>query len=165
MRIGVPRETKDREFRVGAIPDGVRAIVAAGHEVWVEQGAGEGSGFPDDAYAAAGAKLVSRDAAWSEPELVVKVKEPSLEEASRFQSGQTLLTYLHLAAAPELTEALRAADIYALAYETIRHSDGPMASRTVSVVASHPSTSTPSNSAARFASARRRLVDHMQATY
>jgi alanine dehydrogenase len=124
MRIGVPSETKDREFRVGVTPDGVRALVAAGHDVLVEEGAGRGSGFSDDAYAEAGAKLVGRAEAWSAPELVVKVKEPNPDEVGRLRSGQTLFTFLHLAAAPQLTQALQDAGVGAIAYETIRDADG-----------------------------------------
>jgi alanine dehydrogenase len=124
MRIGVPKESKDREYRVGVVPDGVRALTAAGHEVWVENGAGVGSGFADSDYAEAGAKLVPAEAAWSETGLVVKVKEPSLQEVAWLRPGQILFTYLHLAAAPELTRALCDADVYAIAYETICHPDG-----------------------------------------
>jgi len=120
MRVGVPRETRDREFRVGLLPDGVRALVAAGHEVLVERRAGVGSGFGDEMYAAAGAKLVDTADAWADSELLVKVKEPSLVEAARLRPAQTLFTYLHLAAAGELTQALMTADVRAIAYETIR---------------------------------------------
>lgn len=124
MRIGVPRETKDREFRVGLIPDGVRTLISEGHEVLVESTAGVGSGFDDDAYAAAGAKVVDTDEVWSAPDLVVKVKEPTLDQVARLNDGQTLFTYLHLAAAPELTQALLDSGVCAIAYETIRHLDG-----------------------------------------
>ncbi len=124
MRIGVPRETKDREFRVGLSPDGAAALVKAGHEVWIERGAGLGSGFPDEAFADAGARLAETEQVWSEPDLVVKVKEPNSAEVERLRSGQTLFTYLHLAAAPELTGALCAADVYAIAYETVQNPDG-----------------------------------------
>jgi len=124
MRIGIPKETKDQEFRVGLVPDGVRILVAAGHEVLVEAGAGAGSGLPDVEFQRAGARLVSTDDAWSAPELVVKVKEPNETEVKRLRSGQTLFTYLHLAASPSLAEALRRADIVAIAYETIQHPDG-----------------------------------------
>lgn len=124
MRIGVPRETKDREFRVGMVPDGARALVKRGHEVCVEHGAGLGSGFADDDYQAAGARLVSTEQAWSDADLVVKVKDPNAEEVAQLHAGQILFTYLHLAAAPELTKALQAADVYAIAYETVRNEDG-----------------------------------------
>jgi alanine dehydrogenase len=124
MRIGVPRETKDQEFRVGMTPDGVRALAEAGHEVLVERGAGAGSGLDDEGYRQAGARLVDASTAWSEPELVVKVKEPSPEEAQRLQPGQVLFAYLHLAAAPSLADRLLQADVTAIAYETIRDPDG-----------------------------------------
>lgn len=124
MRIGIPKETKDREFRVGAVPDGVRALVRAGHEVLVEAGAGEGSGFADADYREAGARSVATDEVWAVPDLVVKVKEPNREEVARLHAGQTLFTYLHLAAEPELAAALVEADVYAIAYETIRNPDG-----------------------------------------
>ncbi len=124
MRIGVPRETKDREFRVGLIPDGARALVKTGHDVWIEDGAGLGSGFSNEDYEHAGARLVDTEAVFAEPELVVKVKEPNAEEAHRLRPGQILFTYLHLAAAPGLTAALQDADIYAIAYETVRNEDG-----------------------------------------
>lgn len=124
MRIGVPIESKDHEFRVGLVPDGVRALRKAGHEVIVARGAGLGSGFCDEDYRLAGAALVDREEAWSAPDLIVKVKEPNSEEASWLRSGQVLFTYLHLAAAAELTEQLRNADVIAIAYETIRTADG-----------------------------------------
>jgi alanine dehydrogenase len=124
MKIGVPRETKDREHRVGLVPDGATALVGAGHTVWVEAGAGVESGFDDDAYLRAGARIVSTDAAWREPDLIVKVKEPSAAECSRLHAEQTLFTYLHLAAAPELTTRLQNAGIRAIAYETVQLPDG-----------------------------------------
>lgn len=124
MRIGVPRESKDREFRVGLVPDGARALVAEGHEVLVERDAGIGSGFDDTAYETAGARVVSREDAWSAPDLVVKVKEPNPAEVTLLRRGQTLFTYLHLAAAPDLARSLQDADIYAIAYETVRTADG-----------------------------------------
>ena len=124
MRIGVPRETKDREFRVGLVPDGARSLVALGHEVWIERGAGVGSAFADDAYRQAGAQLVSLQDVWSETDLVVKVKEPNEDEAQYLGAGQSLFAYLHLAAAPELTAALQERGVCAIAYETIRNPDG-----------------------------------------
>ncbi|MEM7411883.1 MAG: alanine dehydrogenase [Myxococcota bacterium] len=123
MRIGVPKETKVLEFRVGMVPDGVAALSRAGHEVWIEAGAGAGSGFADAEYEARGAKIVDREAAWS-AELVVKVKEPQPDEVPLMQRGQVLFTYLHLAPNPELTHALLAADVIGVAYETIRSPDG-----------------------------------------
>ncbi len=124
MKIGVPKETKDREYRVGIVPNGVRELVAAGHRVFVEREAGEGSGFDDEAYRQAGARLVSTEDAWTEGELVVKVKEPNPQEVKLLRSGQTLFTYLHLAASKELTEALLASEIVGIAYETIQNEDG-----------------------------------------
>jgi alanine dehydrogenase len=124
MKIGVPRESKDQEFRVGLVPDGARVLAEEGHEVLVQQGAGEGSGFPDDAYRAAGARLVDAKEAWSAPDLVVKVKEPNPQEVRWLRPGQVLFTYLHLAAAPELTRSLLDAGVIGIAYETIRNPDG-----------------------------------------
>jgi alanine dehydrogenase len=124
MRIGVPRETKDQELRVGLTPDGARLLVEQGHEVAIERRAGEGSGFPDEAYRGVGARLVGVEEAWSWPELIVKVKEPNPQEVRWLRPGQVLFTYLHLAAAPELVRALLEADVVGIAYETIRHPDG-----------------------------------------
>jgi len=124
MKIGVPREIKNMESRVGMIPDGVRQLVGAGHELLLERGAGEDSGFPDEHYVAAGAHLVDSEEAFGAPDLIVKVKEPQLHEIARMRSGQTIFTYLHLAAAAEVAEALLAADVAAIAYETIQNPDG-----------------------------------------
>ena len=92
MRIGVPRETKDQEYRVGMTPDGVRTLVEDGHQLLIERGAGEGGGFSDASYAEAGASLVDTDEAWSGPELVVHVKEPNATETRRLRRGQVLFT-------------------------------------------------------------------------
>jgi alanine dehydrogenase len=124
VRIGVPRETKSQEFRVGLTPDGARTLVRDGHEVLVERGAGEGSGFDDASYAEGGARLVDAEEAWSAPDLLVKVKEPNPTEVTRLRAGQVLFTYLHLAAAPELTRSLLDADVVGIAYETIQGADG-----------------------------------------
>jgi alanine dehydrogenase len=124
MRIGVPRETKDSEYRVGLTPDGARQLVGDGHSVLVERGAGLGSGFADEEYARAGAALVDVAEAWGEPDLVVKVKEPNAAETTRLRAGQTLFAYLHLAPNRPLTEALLASGVRAIAYETIQHADG-----------------------------------------
>ncbi len=106
MRIGVPKEIKDQEFRVGLTPAGVQSLRERGHEVLIESGAGVGSGFLDEAYVAAGAQIVSTaQAAW-DAQLVVKVKEPLPPEYRYLRSGQLLFTYLHLAASRELTVAL-----------------------------------------------------------
>jgi alanine dehydrogenase len=123
MIIGVPREVKDHEFRVSLTPDGARALCAAGHTVWVESSAGDGSGFSDDEYRAAGARLAaSKEQVFREAELIVKVKEPLLSEMPLFRPGQALFAYLHLAALPDLTKALIEAKITAIAYET---TEGP----------------------------------------
>lgn len=124
MRVGVPRESRDQEHRVGMVPDGVRSLVAKGHDVLIERGAGAGSGFGDDDYARAGARIVPAADAWSEADLLVKVKDPSLDEVARLHPGQTVFAYLHLAAARELTDRLLASGVVAIAYETIQHTDG-----------------------------------------
>lgn len=124
MRIGVPRERKDMEFRVGLVPDGVRQLRDAGHEVLVERGAGLGSGFADGEYEQAGARLVDAEEAWARAELVVKVKEPLPEEVARLHPELALFTYLHLAASPALAGALCESGVRAIAYETIQNADG-----------------------------------------
>jgi alanine dehydrogenase len=105
-------------------PDGARLLVSRGHEILVEAGAGLGSGFTDDVYRDAGARLVGVDEAWSTPDLIVKVKEPNPSEAGRLRAGQVIFTYLHLAAAPQLLGHLLEADIVGIAYETIQNADG-----------------------------------------
>lgn len=119
MRIGVPTEIKPREQRVGITPDGVRALVAAGHSVMIEAGAGQGAGFEDSEYQDAGATLGTADEVWLQAELLVKVKEPIAEEYEYLREDLTLFTYLHLAADRELTEALTKAKTRAIAYETV----------------------------------------------
>src|SRR5215471_12320836 len=121
MRIGVPRELKDQEFRVGMVPDGVRRLITGGHAVLVERGAGLGSGFTDAEYAAAGATLVGVDDAWGGSDLVVKVKERQPAEIARLRADQALFCYLHLAAAPAVAAGLRASGAIAIAYETIQN--------------------------------------------
>ncbi|MCA1978029.1 MAG: alanine dehydrogenase, partial [Thiobacillus sp.] len=101
MHIGIPRETKDNEFRVALTPDGARQLTEAGHRVSVEAGAGAAVGYGDDAYRAAGAVLADAAAVWA-AELVVKVKEPQPDEAACLRADQLLFCYLHLAAAPAL---------------------------------------------------------------
>jgi alanine dehydrogenase len=124
MIIGVPKEIKDHEYRVGIPPDGVRVLSAAGHTVWVESMAGEGSGFSDEEYRKAGAHLAeSKAQVFEEGELIVKVKEPLLSECKFLRPGQTLFTYLHLAASKELTQALLDARVTAIAYETTELAD------------------------------------------
>jgi alanine dehydrogenase len=123
MKVGVPRERKVMEFRVGMVPDAVGLLSARGHEVRVERGAGRGSGFADEAFERAGARLVDSDEVWAS-DLVVKVKEPQPEESPLLREGLVLFTYLHLAAAPAVAEALRDSGVLAIAYETIRNPDG-----------------------------------------
>jgi alanine dehydrogenase len=106
------------------VPDGARQLCAAGHEVCVEGGAGEGSGFDDAAYRDAGARVVDMTEAWSGVDLIVKVKEPNVSEIGLLREGQTLFCYLHLAGAPEVAAGLRDARVMALAYETIQNEDG-----------------------------------------
>ncbi|GAA4473909.1 alanine dehydrogenase [Rhodococcus olei] len=127
MRIGIPRELKIHEYRVAITPAGVQELVAHGHQVLVESGAGAGSSLPDDHYRAAGARIVP-DAAdvWADADLVLKVKEPVAEEYSRMRAGQVLFTYLHLAASRECTDALLAAGTTSIAYETVRSADGSL---------------------------------------
>jgi len=127
MRIGVPKEIKDHETRVGLVPSGVTALREAGHEVLVETGAGKASSFPDEEYAAAGAEIVASAAeAWGRADLVVKVKEPQPAEYEFLRPGLVLFTYLHLAPLPELTEQLVLKRVNSVAYETIREADGSL---------------------------------------
>ncbi len=124
MRIGIPKEVKDSEYRVGMIPAAVHALVGHGHEVLVQESAGVGSGIPDQAYADAGARLVPTAEAAYDAEMVVKVKEPVESEYGRLRDGQTLFTYLHLAPLPGLTDVLLAKGIAGVAYETITDERG-----------------------------------------
>jgi alanine dehydrogenase len=125
--VGVPRETKTREYRVGMVPAGVDALVRAGHRVVVEAGAGLGAGIADAEYAAVGAELApSADEVWARAELVVKVKEPIEPEYARMREGQIVYTYFHLAAAPRLADALVERKVTAVAYETIQLRDGSL---------------------------------------
>ena len=127
MIIGVPKEIKDHEYRVSLTPDGAAALCKAGHVVWVEPSAGQGSGFPDEEYRQAGASIASsKDEVFQKAELIVKVKEPLLSECSLFRPGQVLFTYLHLAALPELTKTLLDTKITAIAYETTVAKDGSL---------------------------------------
>ncbi len=127
MRIGVPKEIKNHEYRVALVPNGVRELVAAGHEVYVETNAGSGIGVDDDAYKAAGAKIVATAAeVFALADLIVKVKEPQLSECKMLRRGQTLFTYLHLAADLEQAKALMASGATAIAYETVTAPDGTL---------------------------------------
>lgn len=125
MRIGVPKETKDREGRVSIAPAGVAELASAGHEIIVETQAGARSGFPDSEYVNAGARLGNAEEAWG-ADLVVKVKEP-LEPEYHFLRGQILFTYLHLAGVPRaLTDALLTSGTTAIAYETVENAAGAL---------------------------------------
>ncbi len=127
MIIGVPKEVKDHETRVGLVPSGVAALRDAGHKVLVEAGAGLGSSIPDRDYAEAGASLVPSAAeVWGSADLVAKVKEPQPSEYPFLRAGLTLFTYLHLAPLPDLTGRLLDAGVSAVGYETIREQDGSL---------------------------------------
>lgn len=127
MKVGTVREIKAHEYRVGLTPACVRAYCARGHEVMVQAGAGQGAGFSDADYAAGGAVIVSgRKEIFDWAEMIVKVKEPQAEEYDLFHEGQILYTYLHLAAAAELTHALMAKGVTGVAYETIELPDGTL---------------------------------------
>jgi alanine dehydrogenase len=124
MKIGIPREVKDNEYRVAITPSGVNELVSHGHAVVVEKEAGVGSSIPDDDFVAAGASILgAADDVWAEADLVLKVKEPVAEEYHRMRSGQVLFTYLHLAASRECTQALVDSGITAIAYETVQLPD------------------------------------------
>lgn len=127
MRIGVPKEVKNHEYRVAITPVGVHELVAHGHEVHVQAGAGTGSGILDEEYVAEGARIVpDADTAWGEAEMVLKVKEPVAEEYHRLREDLTLFTYLHLAADKPLTEELLARKVTAIAYETVQLPSGAL---------------------------------------
>jgi alanine dehydrogenase len=120
MRIGVPTEVKPDEYRVAITPDGVRELVGRGHHVRVQSGAGLGSALPDAAFAQQGAEIVpDAEAVFADAELVLKVKEPQPQEVERLRRGQTLFTYLHLAAVPQLARALCETGATCIAYETV----------------------------------------------
>ncbi len=127
MRIGVPKEIKTHEYRVGINPTGVKQLVAAGHTVTVQGGAGISSGFSDETFVAAGAQI-GTDAAkvWNDSDMVIKVKEPLPDEFGYFRDGLVLYTYLHLAAFPELTRELLAKKVTGVAYETITDDKGAL---------------------------------------
>jgi alanine dehydrogenase len=125
MQIGVPKEIKDNEYRVSMVPAGVQALVEAGHQVLVQDGAGAGSGIDNQAYEQAGAVIVSDAASvYRRADLILKVKEPLESETRLLRRGQVLFTYLHLAPAPALTRALIDAGVTAIAYETITDAQG-----------------------------------------
>ena len=125
MKVGVPKEVKNREYRVALTPIGVHELVQHGHEVVVQKTAGEGSQIPDEEYAAAGATMLdTADDVWGTADMVLKVKEPVAEEYERMREGQTLFTYLHLAADKPLTEELVQRKVTAIAYETVQLPSG-----------------------------------------
>ena len=125
MRIGVPSEVKTDEYRVAITPAGVRELTARGHEVLIQAGAGEGSAMSDEQFREQGARIVpDADTAFSEAELIIKVKEPQSGEVGRLRADQTLFTYLHLAAEPELARGLMASGATCIAYETVEDAAG-----------------------------------------
>ena len=124
MKVGIPREVKNHEYRVAITPSGVHELVSHGHEVYVEKDAGVGSSIPDEDYVAAGAKVLgTADDVWETGDLILKVKEPVAQEYPRMREGQTLFTYLHLAADKPLTEELAKRKVTGIAYETVELPD------------------------------------------
>src|ERR1043165_8953445 len=120
MKIGLPKEIKDNEYRVGLTPAGVNALVSAGHTVYVQKSAGEGSGFSDEQYVKAGGEILeTADNVWEAGDMIVKVKEPIAPEYPRMRENQVLFTYLHLAPELELTKQMMERKVTGVAYETI----------------------------------------------
>src|SRR3954447_23001161 len=127
MRVGIPTEIKNNEFRVAITPAGVAELVHRGHEVLIEAGAGEGSAISDADFKRAGAQMInSVDEVWAEADLLLKVKEPIEPEYTRMREGQTLFTYLHLAASRACTDALLSSGITSIAYETVQLPNGSL---------------------------------------
>jgi len=126
MIVGVPREIKTAEQRVALTPAGAHALVEHGHRVLVEETAGVGSGIRDEEYVTAGAALASKDRVWGEAEMIIKVKEPLPPEYPLLRAGQVVFTYLHLAAALDLTRALAKSGVIAIGYETVQRVDGSL---------------------------------------
>jgi alanine dehydrogenase len=127
MKVGIPKEVKNHEYRVAITPAGVHELARAGHEVFIQQDAGTGSAIPDDDFVAAGATILpAADEVWAVSELVLKVKEPVAEEYHRMHKGQVLFTYLHLAASRPCTDALLGSGITSIAYETVQAPDGSL---------------------------------------
>jgi alanine dehydrogenase len=127
VKIGIPKEVKNNEYRVAITPAGVHELVGHGHQVFVQQGAGLGSSLPDESFVAAGATMLPDvDDVWTEGDLILKVKEPIAEEYHRMRKDQVLFTYLHLAASKECTDALLEAGTTAIAYETVQLPDGTL---------------------------------------
>ena len=124
MKVGIPREVKNHEYRVAITPAGVHELVRHGHDVYLEKDAGVGSSIPDADFVTAGASILpSADDVWASGDLILKVKEPIEEEHSRMRAGQTLFTYLHLAASKPCTDALIDRKVTAIAYETVELPD------------------------------------------
>ena len=127
MKVGVPKEVKNHEYRVAMTPAGVHELVRGGHEVYVQESAGVGSTIPDADFTAAGATILpTADEVWAAGELILKVKEPVAEEYHRMRRGQVLFTYLHIAASRECTDVLLESGITAIAYETVQLPDGSL---------------------------------------
>jgi alanine dehydrogenase len=127
MLVGVPKEIKDSEYRVGLVPSAVRELTRNGHRVLVEKSAGLGAGLSDDSYRSVGAEIVpDADRIYAHSELIVKVKEPLAPERKKLRAGQVLFTYLHLAADPEQTADLLASGVIAIAYETVTSAQGTL---------------------------------------
>ena len=127
MKVGVPKEVKNHEYRVAITPAGVHEFVRNGHEVFIEQGAGVGSSIPDGDFVAAGGRMLpATDDVWQTGDLILKVKEPVAEEYDRMRKDQVLFTYLHLAASRACTDALLSSGITAIAYETVQLPDGSL---------------------------------------
>jgi alanine dehydrogenase len=127
VKVGIPSEIKNNEYRVAITPAGVHELVASGHEVFVQRDAGLGSALPNEAYQDAGARILeTADEVWAVGELILKVKEPIPDEYHRMRKDQVLFTYLHLAASRECTDALLAAGTTAIAYETVQLPDGSL---------------------------------------
>ena len=127
MKVGVPNEVKNHEYRVAITPAGVHELVRAGHDVFIQQDAGTGSAIPDNDFETAGARILpTADDVWTTSELVLKVKEPVAEEYHRMRKGQVLFTYLHLAASREATDALLGSGTTSIAYETVQAPDGSL---------------------------------------
>ncbi|MFA6970865.1 MAG: alanine dehydrogenase [Gallionella sp.] len=127
MKIGVPKEIKTNENRVALAPAGAAVLVAAGHEVWLERGAGEGSGFSDEQYLNAGAQIITQaDAIWAAADLIIKVKEPIRSEWPYLRAGQIIFTYFHFAADRELTQVHLDSGAICVAYETVAMPNGEL---------------------------------------
>ncbi|HSZ99355.1 MAG TPA: alanine dehydrogenase [Streptosporangiaceae bacterium] len=127
MKVGVPKEVKNHEYRVAITPAGAHELVRNGHKVYLQQGAGDGSSIPDSDFVAAGAEILpTADDVWQAGDLILKVKEPVAEEYHRMRKDQVLFTYLHLAASRACTDALLDSGITSIAYETVQQPDGSL---------------------------------------